>query len=1035
MSTAIFGRDDWISRLRDDVARTVTSHGGLVLVSGEAGIGKTTLIGASIEHARSLGAVAAVGTCSSSQGTPMLWPWTQAFRALQRALGTAEFDALAADVGLDPTELGGIDDRSGPEFAFFDAVATLLAMISHRQPLVVVIEDLHWADATSVQLLEFLARHTWFERILVIGTYRDTEIDPAREAHRVLTALMPQAGTIQLAGLDLEAVGDLVHRVTGQHPPATFVQRLHHRSGGNPFFVEQTARLWASGHGEQALTPGVTDAVRSRLRPLPSATLALLQAAAVLGNPSTLRVLAAIAGQSIDDCSSALAAALTARLLRTTSEGVYEFVHDLVRETVLNDLDPATEARWHAAIVRVLDDHPQAVLPGQAAEHAVQAGELIDAERTVDLLVAAGRDANSRLDLPTSTGYYRQAAAITRDVERRALIRLDLAAEMHFAARLERTPRAEAVALLNELLDEATQRSPVTAARLALGLYSYSEIDRRRVMALLRTSSAALLSGPLPEADDDVYSAVVEHLAEAARADADDDSLSTMLSVHHAVLWRAGKAAQRQRVVAELQTVARRHGDRTTEQFAASLLWATMLEQNDPGYLEQYRAFAALASRYETPIFAASEHIDAALIAGFRGRFDEAWERCERGEKALPHERIFNWAVHYLRWVLHLRRGDGEQARHALSLLADSAFNYDVLCAAQAAEEGRYREALDLLERVDENGDGVPRILYDRVLALAAAGTGDAVLIDRARERLIALSGTWSVDLYGMELGGPIDLYLGMLETAAGHQHLAVEYLERAARQAEHLSSPFWAATAQLALIEALRDDDPRRHAVEERLVPTLADLDAPRLERRAAEVLSRPARPTERPAEPREGNEFRRDGALWRLGWKGEAVTLPHAKGLADLHTLITASGADISSADLLNPHHDPQVEATLRLRAEPVLDDTARQQYRTRLEELDELLDAAGLAGDVERRDALLVERTALIDELRAATRIGGRPRRLGDETERARKTVTARIRDALRKIDAAHPALGAHLRGSVNTGTFCSYRPSEPVDWRLR
>lgn len=1033
MTTAIFGRDNWVARLRDDVSRAVTSHGGLVLVSGEAGIGKTTLIGTAVEYARSLGALAAVGTCSGSQGTPMLWPWIQAFRALQRALGPADFDALSADVGLDPTDLAALDDPDGVAFTYFDAVATLLATISHRHPLVVIIEDLHWADVTSVHLLTFLARHTWFERILVIGTYRDTEIDPGREVHRELSRLTPQAGSIQLAGLDVEAVGALVHRVTGKHPPDSFVQRLHRRSGGNPFFVEQMARLWVSGHGEQALTPGVTDAVRRRLRPLAPPTLTLVQAAAVIENPTTLRVLAAVTGLPVDDCSSALAAALAARLLRTTGEGMYEFVHDLVRATVLTDLDAITEAQLHAAVVNALDDHPQAMLPGQAADHALRAGDLIEPERTVDLLIAAGRDANSRLDLRASVDFYRRAAALTTDPDRRTLIRLDLAGEMHFAAILNRSPRTDAVALMTEVLDEATHRSTVTAARVAVGLRSHSEVDRHRVMALLRSSAASLLRSPLPEADDDLYRAVVEHLADAARADADDEALSTMLSVHHAVLWHPGRAAERRRVMTELQTVARRHGDRTTEQFAASLLWVTMLEQNDAGYLEQYRAFATLAARYQTPIFAASEHIDGALIAGFRGRFDEAWERCGRAEEAVPQEQAFAWTLHYLRWVLHLRHGDLEQARQTLRLLADGAFHVEVLSAAQAVEEGRHREAIALLEHVHEDDERVPRILYDRVLALSAAGAGDGDLVARARDRLAQLSGTWSVDLYGMDLGGPVDLYLGLLDAAVGAHDRAVGFLERATRQAVHLSSPYWAARAQLALIEVLPADDPRRATVRETLLPLVAELDVPVFERRIGE-LSRPMASTASP-HPQEGNVFCRQGASWQITWAGQAITLPHAKGLADLHTLLSASGSQIASTALLNPHRDPHVDAALRFGGEPVLDDTARQRYRTRLTELDELLDTAGLAGDIERRDQLLAERDALIAELRVAARLGGRPRRLGDETERARKTVTARIRDALRKIEAAHPALGEHLLASVSTGTFCSYRPADPVTWRLR
>ena len=120
--------------------------------------------------------------------------------------------------------------------------------------------------------------------------------------------------------------------------------------------------------------------------------------------------------------------------------------------------------------------------------------------------------------------------------------------------------------------------------------------------------------------------------------------------------------------------------------------------------------------------------------------------------------------------------------------------------------------------------------------------------------------------------------------------------------------------------------------------------------------------------------------------------------------------------------------------LGADPVLDDRARAAYRTRLARLDEELAEADTHYDIERSARLAAERDALIDELTYAAGLGGRRRRMGDVTERARTTVTARIRDAIGRIERVHPELGRHLRASIVTGARCSYRPAETVRWSI-
>ncbi len=179
---------------------------------------------------------------------------------------------------------------------------------------------------------------------------------------------------------------------------------------------------------------------------------------------------------------------------------------------------------------------------------------------------------------------------------------------------------------------------------------------------------------------------------------------------------------------------------------------------------------------------------------------------------------------------------------------------------------------------------------------------------------------------------------------------------------------------------------------------------------------------------------EFRRDGAVWQLTYAGRTVHLPDAKGLRDLRLLLGSPGSDVPAARLLAPEGGEEVAVAHGLGGDEVLDERARAAYKRRLETLDEEIDRATRLGQDERAAEHDRERQALLDELRAAAGLAGRSRRLGDDAERARKTVTARIRDTLRKLDARHPELARHLRASVSTGARCSYRPEELTSWRL-
>jgi pimeloyl-ACP methyl ester carboxylesterase len=172
----------------------------------------------------------------------------------------------------------------------------------------------------------------------------------------------------------------------------------------------------------------------------------------------------------------------------------------------------------------------------------------------------------------------------------------------------------------------------------------------------------------------------------------------------------------------------------------------------------------------------------------------------------------------------------------------------------------------------------------------------------------------------------------------------------------------------------------------------------------------------------------FIRRGDVWTVSFLGRTAHLKHGKGLADLAILLQRPGELVPAIELLYGGDIPPMPAS-----EPILDFKARAAYRARLRDLDVEIAEAERISDVQRADPLQRERDELIAGLRQAAGLGGRARRLGDAGERARKAVTARIRQSIKLIAAAHPELGEHLERSVSTGVVCAYRPAEHTSWR--
>ncbi|QFY13550.1 AAA family ATPase [Nonomuraea phyllanthi] len=1099
----LIGREHPAALMRAEIARVVGSHGGLVLVTGEAGIGKTTLVTSAAGEARRQGALVVGGACWDSGSAPGYWPWVQVIRALRRVAEPGEWAAaeeaaggsLAALLGEGAGREGAIDD-----FRLYDAVTSALVSLSQRRPVVVVIDDLHVADPASLRLLEFAAQQTWFERLLLIGTYRDAEVEPVDHPLRdLLSPLVARATTITLTGLDQAGVGALMTRTAGHDPPAELVAEVHLRTGGNPFFVEQTARLWRSGGSAGAIAPGVRDALLRRLSLLPRQVSELLPAAAVLGRQFHRQVLAAAVAAPVAHVDRLLELAVVAKLVVAKGGGVFAFVHDLVRETLYDSLDDPAEL--HGAIVRALDRAPGTagrMLPGELARHAYLARDRLDGGRVVDLLLDAANDAKSRLAAEEQLGHQRRAYELCADLDRRrrAIVGLDLSRDLlHLGERDQaREVLDEAVRIARELDD------PELPARVALTFHSFYGHDQ--ALDLLREAHARLVGGSVP--DERLALDLVLHLVSLARQGGDDAALVFSLWAHHDIIWGPDTAAERMALTGELIEVARRTADAELAHFAAALRWVAMIEQGDPRYLDAFHDYAAGGRRSGRAHLNLTTSVDLSIVSALTGRFAEA-------ESALsdltidPLHDHFSFMVIHHRWAMASLQGAVEAAQELLHSLRGTEHPCRwVLEALTALQLGDVHTALRHFAE-GEPRDRMARPLWLRLQAEVAAATRDPRLCAQARAALEPHRGRWVVSMFGWDVSGPYDLWLAMVDAAEERWPQAVEGFTAAWRSADgmrarpwsllaraHLAStllargaPGDAETAERLLAEVRREAGElgMRHVAEAtRPAPLTSDIDTPTPDPHAPTPDPNATAPQRDPAvlrrdlpaprhdppspqpqlQPRDegkgasdigstgtdavdsgvtdggagrlGREFRREGEVWSLTFAGRTAHMPDAKGLRDLHTLLGRPGDDVPAVRLLDPEGGELVVAARRMGGDAVLDEEAKTRYHRRLAQLDEEIDRAVELGDDRRAAEFDRERAALLEELRTAAGLGGRTRRLGDEAERARKTVTARIRDTLCKLDHAHPELAAHLRATVSTGSTCRYQPADAITWRL-
>ncbi|RBY80752.1 helix-turn-helix transcriptional regulator [Blastococcus sp. TF02A-26] len=386
----LVGRDVELARLLAAVDRAAGGHGAGVLLAGDAGVGKTRLLDELCARASQRGLRVLTGHCVDlgDVGLPYL-PFVDLLRPLasdpaaERAAlagllaGRAVVPSPAPPAG-DAADLGrplsGRQPADDGRLQLFESVAALLAEVAVQAPLVLVVEDLHWADRSSRDLLRYLLARLVEEPVVVVASYRADDLHRRHPLRPLLAELvrLPGVERLELAPLPGPAVGQLVRDLADGVPEET-VEDVVARAEGNAFYAQE---LLAAGLAGESLPLALTDVLLARVERLGPDAQQVLRAAAVAGREVRHELVAAVSGLAPAGLEPALTEAVHSHLLVVSTDGRYRFRHALLREAVLADLLPGERVRLHAAVAAHLAAEPGAGTAAERAHHARESNDL-----------------------------------------------------------------------------------------------------------------------------------------------------------------------------------------------------------------------------------------------------------------------------------------------------------------------------------------------------------------------------------------------------------------------------------------------------------------------------------------------------------------------------------------------------------------------------------------------------------------------------------------------------------------------------------
>ena len=753
-AVTVVGREDEIAELASAFKRVDSGQGReALLISGEAGMGKTTLLARAAQSAFDQGACVLFGHCEEDLATPY-----QLFgEALTHYVTHASEQQLLEHVEEHGGELARLVPALGSRFpdlppsrgtdsdteryVLFAAVVGLLAMISRSQPVVLVLDDLQWADSASLQLLRHLTAAEQPLRVLVLGSYRNSRLTRSHRLLETLAALRRQPGVsrIDLSGLDQSGVVSLMEAAAG-HPlddaGATLARALCRETDGNPFFVtemlrhlNETGKIYqdGSGHwttvadlGDAALPDSVREVIGSRVGRLGQEAERVLSAAAVIGRDFDLDVLARTTEVSEDDLLDVLDAAAAVDLVYELPgvAGRYNFAHALIQHTLYVDMGSTRRARGHKRVAEALEDlcgtNPGTRV-GELARHWVAATQPIDLDKAIDYSRQAGDAALRSLAPHDALRYYNQAFELAGRADHPdPVLRIDLAVGLGTAQRQTGDP-----AFRETLLDTAhraadlgdTKRLVAAAMANDRGFSVLGNVDADKVEIL------ELALGRLPEYHPDralVLAKLCQDLTYGSPLD------------------------RRQALADEAIAIAEASGDdativRVLNDIAYPLLVPSLLEQS----LSNSADAMARAERLGDPVltfWAASQRHTAAACSG---NIDEV-DRCLEvlGELAAQlNQPTLNWRHLIMRSTRAQLAGDTARAEELATEAfqigndggePDAAALFGTQMMSVNLQRGTLVELVPLIEQVAAEHPGVATFMAALAMAHVEGGQIDA---------------------------------------------------------------------------------------------------------------------------------------------------------------------------------------------------------------------------------------------------------------------------------------------------------------------
>jgi DNA-binding winged helix-turn-helix (wHTH) protein/tetratricopeptide (TPR) repeat protein len=843
------GRRELIARIDAQIAEVLEGRGRMLVLSGEPGIGKTRTAQEIAHRASVRGALVATGAASPQPGAPPLWPWLQVFRGLSVARPVQGLIEEAERIA--PTLFApAAHDREPPadaaaeqveRFRMFDAAARCLWRASEIGPLCILLDDLHEAEPTVIELCDFVARQVASHALLLVCTYRPDEAlrSPDRAAALARLSALPDVHVHSLDGLPPPEAELLVSARVGEVLPNSATQLLAERSRGNPFYLIELARLFAGrpiaetgaaqAGWERRIPQGVRALLEQRFASLSPATRRLLRAAAAAGREASRSLLEAVEPEI--DVAPGLAEACNASLLRELSSAGdrYGFSHELVREAVYDELgeDPEEQRRLHLRIAAAIEASTHDRL-ADIAHHLAAAAPLGPVDRAIDFLLRAGDRAREQHAVEEAMWSYRQALALlerwlpdARRLRCEALLALG-------EVELQRARFDQARGVLLEAAEIARAEGwPELLCRAALAHAYRSNImalpDAQvvplladaldRVDAVAPPLRARLLArlalevryepGGLPRAH-----ALIDEAIALARRSHDPAALARVLEDASIVRWSVADPEGWIELNREIVHTAERTGDLDVLFRGLKGLATGFLEVGDRAAADrEIEACRTLATQSPAPYLRA---VTAGLL-GARALLDADFEEAERRALEVAGMGVEGStqlaAIQLLYHHLETGRTDGLEALLRSQIAgAPGIAGWQVALVRLLCQLGRRAEAAVEIEALGAV-DAVPR---DRnwlpmlaVLAECVFDLGDPERAKEVRGLLAPYGRVNAVHANGALFYGNTAHFLGLLSLTLGEIDAAEAQLRDALAMHERVRARAWALRTRLAQAKA----------------------------------------------------------------------------------------------------------------------------------------------------------------------------------------------------------------------------------------